>query len=384
MAYAASGNSGNCPFCSQSLAGGHDCPHKPPFTDVEELSSVNYGTPQGPLTPEEAQSRKEALWEGRQVSAAYITSAPDSPDQYWKQWYGNVAEWGDVTDAGYPKMPDDYTPRMTLGQSTTGHRRTHRMKYTAPDGFQIRMPSATAVRRFAVDNSYTTESGEKRCRTFEMPVSVIVPSDPPREALVSMRCTWNGPGSWHVEPPVGEAMFGQTAEAVAAVLEARRPSLALREHGNLNAQHMERIRSAGRPILTPSTRSSFISGVSVLGKRDTIVTRIRDKHGRERIYGYEMPEGTPQMRDAFIQRMLGRDIDPVTKQPREHIGVVYNRELKGRQQRVEVSLCPRCQCVYETGRGHKCRIRTRRPAQRMESMSDRERRAAMGPPAGNQ
>jgi hypothetical protein len=75
-------------------------------------------------------------------------------------------------------MPDDNTPSMHTGQATSGHRRTHRMNYGNKD-IQLRMPSATAIRRFSQD---------KGNPTFDVPVSVSVKGGAPVQGWVRGMC----------------------------------------------------------------------------------------------------------------------------------------------------------------------------------------------------
>jgi len=345
-----------CPYCGASMKGGHVCPKRPADTDPSDLSDERWAgyAPTGtPFDQVDLEARKDALYAGRRVSPSYISHAPGSPDDFWGEWYGRVASWGERNDAGYLKMPDDYTPSMTGGRASTGNRHTHRMRYSTPDGFEIRMPSATSIRRFASD--------EAMGQTFEVPVAYTTKDG--GQGMVSVLATWNGPGAWTIQAPAGDARFGRVTEAVASVLEARRPSVALATVGDLNQRRRERIMRTGSPIIAPRKPSHFVTGVSQIGDKGAVVVRIDNGKG-ERLYGYHVRQNTPQARSRLINRLMGRT--------GESVGQAFNSELKG-QSRVEVAQCPRCKCVYEVEVGHQCRLMHAAP-RRTESDADRLRR----------
>ncbi len=107
---------------------------------------------------------------GNYVLAVAVRGGPDPRHAHGRAtWWGahfRTAEYGGGTPAGqvgeYPQMPDDFTPKRTLGQALSGHRRTHRMAYiNKAGGYTLRMPSATSIKAF------DRQTGG----TFDVPVS---------------------------------------------------------------------------------------------------------------------------------------------------------------------------------------------------------------------
>ena len=203
-------------------------------------------------------------------------------------------------------MPDDFTPRRTIGQALSGHRRTHRMAYRDhAGGFTLRMPSATSIKAFE------KETGG----TFDVPVSA-------RDAAGRTVSGWvrvtHHRGGW-ASTPVGD--FGprtgaQVAESVAAVLEARRPSRALSEVGDLLARRRERQRAQGVPV--SAVKSTFIAGVGYDKATGTMAVAMTGG----RLYGYQVP---PE-----VHRAVAESTSP---------GGAYNALVKGTG-RAGIARCP--------------------------------------------
>lgn len=192
--------------------------------------------------------------------AGYLPAAP-SRDFTVPEFSGKRAQWWDrqfqaaeyqPDGAGYAMMPDDYTPKFTEGGSLSGHRRTHRILYKGA-GVALRMPSATAIER------YSTETG----LTFGVPVSAAFPGG---TVTGSVRVTHNGAGLWS-ESSNGftPELAAYVCEGVSAILEARRPSMGLKQAGDL----LERDRAGSPPAESVSTRrrSPRSSQVSVTSDR---------------------------------------------------------------------------------------------------------------------
>jgi len=165
-------------------------------------------------------------------------------------WWEQNAVLGEFAPAGantFALMPDDYTPAMTGGKSTEGNRRTHRVLYEGA-GVAMRMPSATAMKRFSQENGG---------RTFDVPVSVEIDG---QQVAGHVRVTRNGANEWGVS---AAAFPGDKAErvseAVSAVLESRRPSVALSQVDDLIERRRSRLAQAGAKIVP--VRSSFIEGI---------------------------------------------------------------------------------------------------------------------------
>ncbi|MEK6311931.1 MAG: hypothetical protein V4755_14620, partial [Curtobacterium sp.] len=154
-------------------------------------------------------------------------------DAFWTAHYAQAEQAVGTREGVYAVMPDDYTPGMSSGHALSGHRRTHRMSYSN-DQVALRMPSATAIRRYAK---------EQHGRTFDVPVEASYPG-----GTVSgyVRVTQNGPGTWSVSgvemDPRANAFV---AESVQAVLEARAVTSALRNVPDILERRAERLRAAG-------------------------------------------------------------------------------------------------------------------------------------------
>lgn len=228
-------------------------------------------------------------------------------------------------DAGYPQMPDDFTPSQTGGRALSGSRRTHRMSYAGPD-VTVRMPSATSIKRYA------RETGQ----TFDVPVTATFPGG---NISGWVRVTQNGPNEWSAQGlnfPGGDAV--QVAEAVGAVLESRRPRNSLHAAGDLLARRAERIASAGERI-QESSKSSFVTGAGYDRSRGVLAVKIGD-----RVYGYK----------ASLERV--RAFSAATS-----VGQAYNRLVKGTQVSPVIE-CAKCHRFNVEGQAHRCPSRHREPA----------------------
>ena len=131
-------------------------------------------------------------------------------------------------------------------------------------------------------------------------------------------------GGW-ASTPVGD--FGprtgaQVAESVAAVLEARRPSRALSEVGDLLARRRERQRAQGVPV--SAVKSTFIAGVGYDKATGTMAVAMTGG----RLYGYQVP---PE-----VHRAVAESTSP---------GGAYNALVKGTG-RAGIARCPMCGRFY--------------------------------------
>jgi hypothetical protein len=219
----------------------------------------------------------------------------------------------------YPQMPDDNTPSMHTGQAMSGHRRTHRMNYGNKD-IQLRMPSATAIRRFSGDNGNPT---------FDVPVSVALKGGAPIQGWV--RVTKTGPESWETTTLGGNGgpASEQVAEAVAAVLESRRVTMALATVPDLLAARKAREAAKGAELSPVS--SSWISSIGYDENTNTMATRIGGK-----LYGHKVSK---QFFDAVKN----------TERP----GSVYNKLVRAHQ-RTAVAQCGKCGRFSSGLVAHKC------------------------------
>lgn len=224
--------------------------------------------------------RRELLKAGGYVPATTLTAAtsPKTAADREEWWNRNFvsAEYGADKGKSYPQMPDDYTPAQTLGQAMSGKRRTHRMNYGNKD-IDLRMPSATSIKRY---------SGDHGNPTFDVPVSVAIRGGEPKQTWV--RVTKTGPHSWettHLGGAEGTEASVMVSEAVAAVLESRRPSMALAGVDNLIKARRKREAAKGAEMNPIS--SSFIDEVGYDPATNTMATRIGDK-----LYGHRVNEFT--------------------------------------------------------------------------------------------
>ncbi|MBG0738882.1 hypothetical protein IV500_05530 [Paeniglutamicibacter antarcticus] len=235
-------------------------------------------------------------------------NAPTTTEHREEWWNRNfVAAEYRAEGKSYPQMPDDDTPSMHTGQAMSGKRRTHRMNYGNED-IQLRMPSATAIRRFSGDNGNPT---------FDVPVSVALKGGAPVQGWV--RVTKSGPHSWETTTlggnggPAGE----QVAEAVAAVLESRRVTMALARVPDLLAARKAREAAKGAELSPVS--SSWIDEVGFDENTNTMATRIGNK-----LYGHKVSK-------QFFEAVK------VSERP----GQVFNKLVRAHQ-RAAVVQCGKC------------------------------------------
>lgn len=261
-----------------------------------------------------------------------------------KQWWDThfVRSEYQPDGAGYPKMPDDWTPRMTGGAALSGHRRTYRRTYTGA-GVSVRMPSATAIKSY---------SGAVLHSTFDVPVQADYPG-----GSVSgwVRVTKMGPNEYAVSGlDFGDKENALVSEAVSAVLEARRPSVALRDVGDLLKRRRDRFAAAGTKVdATP--RSGFISGVGY-----NKLTGVMGVTIGTRAYAYEVPE-------VVFEKVRGAHSP----------GEMYNLLVKGRGRRVEeITACPRCGRFNAASAKHRCPSKHGQPTENTIAQNVSQRAAA--------
>lgn len=272
-------------------------------------------------------ARHDELAAGGFVPAVAVAATDDPGRTAGRQaWWDNHFATGEYRagGGGYPQMPDDYTPSRTGGHAMSGDRRTHRMKY-ASDALTVRMPSATSIRRYSADEG---------ARTFDVPVSAVFTDSDGTDRSVAgwVRVTRGGAGSWTATGMgFDDGADAHVAEAVAAVLESRRPSRALREVGDLIARRREREASAGAP-LTP-VDSSWISAV-----------------------GYDEASGvmaTQTVTGATYGHLVSRERFAVVAGSHSP-GVQFNSLVKGKHPRAEVTQCEQCGRFASVTRSHMC------------------------------
>lgn len=267
------------------------------------------------------QERRQALLDGGFVPAKPALSRTPA------RVAGDAGAWWDEHFASgeyahpegtYPKMPDDISPSMGAGDALSGRRRTYRMAYSGA-GTTLRMPSVSSIRTFAAD---------PRNRTFDIPVTVSTPDG--REISGWVRATGEG-HLWDTQAlGFDGADQAAVAEAVTAVLEARRPTRALAEAGDLVARVAARQAAAG--VTSRELVSSWITTAGYDGSSGTMV--MTTNSGRS--YGFQVDRNT-------FETMVG------SHSP----GRVFNQLIKGQSHRTEVTQCALCH-RWSTVGGHHC------------------------------
>ena len=258
------------------------------------------------------------------VAAPRATVDPRS-SSYIREWWEAehaVAEYGHEAGS-YPQMPDDFTPGRGSGHALSGHRRTHRMAY-AGAGVSMRMPSVTSIRRYATEIG-ATHAGQS---TFDVPVTAAYPGG---EMTGWVRVTRSEDGTWATRGlGFSKEASAYVAEAVQCVLEARRPSRALADTGDLLERRRQRAAEIGTRLA--EVRSSWIKAAGYDKATGTMVLTTATHE-----YGYRVPS------EVFSRVTTAR-------QP----GGVFNQMVRGRATRVEVRQCERCQRFSADVAAHRC------------------------------
>ncbi len=261
---------------------------------------------------------RRALFEGAGYVPPTVITAFNDPSSS-----SNRGEWWDrgfvaaeyATDGkSYAQMPDDNTPSNTRGRALSGNRRTHRMLYRNGD-IQVRMPSATAIKRFSQDNGNPT---------FDVPVSVTLGDGSPAQGWV--RVTKTGPHTWTTTTLGGGGESAdKIAEAVASVLESRRPSTALVGVGDLLEKHKARQAAAGfemKPV-----RSTFLDRVGYDDVTGVMATEINGKLYAHRTSKDVFEKLVASQRPGSVYNALVKKSDSAGAAQCEKCGRFYNATL---------------------------------------------------------
>lgn len=248
-----------------------------------------------------------------------------SEDERKLWWGGNFtnAEYNSE-DGSYPQMPDDYTPKQTLGRALSGHRRTHRMKYEGVDT-TLRMPSATSVKSFAKENN----------GTFDVPVSIETPNGTMNGWV---RVTKGANGAYSTNAMGFGDSEHYVSESVRTVLEARHPSVALRDAGPILERYRSRTAMEGVPA---EERQSFIKGIGYDENTKTMFVGMggTTKSGEEKTYAYSDVEPEDYREVAAA----------------ESVGRAYNKVIKsGGFASERASQCPQCARFTSPNSAHVC------------------------------
>jgi hypothetical protein len=296
--------------------------------------------------------RAEALSRGGFVPA--VTTAllvdPRSTKQRSAWWNRHFAAGEFAHPAGvYAQFPDDWTPSHTSGASIAGHRRTHRMAYVNED-VALRMPSVASIKDFSNAEFYDKQPGD----TFDVPISATFPGG---QFDGWVRVARGGDGSWATQG-LGFApdQSAYIAEAVQCVLEARHPSRALSDAGDLLARRRQRAAELG--VSMEPIKSTWIAGLAYEPVTGTMLVGTDTKSGHN-FYGYEAPL-------ALFNR-IAQSTRP---------GEVFNEVIRNRVKRVAVNVCDNCQRYFATLK-HRCPTKVS-PRQRFNPFIERAREHLLG------
>ncbi len=249
-----------------------------------------------------------------------------------KEWWDRHMAAGEFNhpEGGYAQMPDDWTPRKTLGASSiSGLRRTHRMAYVGNE-VAIRMPSATSIKSFADADVL----GKGRGETFDVPVSAQFPGG---QIDGWVRIAKGADGTWATQGLGFTAeQSAYVAESVQCVLESRRPSRALREAGDILERRRQRAAELGAPVT--SITSTWIKGAGYDKVTGTMVITTNTKSG-PKSYGYDVPIAAFQ--SVATSHAPGR---------------TFNQVIRGKATPVTVKDCEECGNFYATAK-HRCRVK---------------------------
>lgn len=284
------------------------------------------GTLRTPLTKEQLAERAQFLASNGYVSAVTAVAGKTRTVAGWWAQAMSVAEVG----GGYAKMADNETLSHTGGNSFQGERRTHRRTYTSGD-IELRMPAAAAVKRFSASTGRAT---------FDIPVTANVDG---QSVVQWVRATENPSGRWSVSALGVRSNSGtKIAEGVSAVLEARQPTMALREAGDLLERRRARVERYGAPL--EPVNSGFIKGVAFDESTSTMAITTAGGRG---LYGYTVS------RDVY--EAVARSSSP---------GAAYNSLVRNKAQRVGVSRCEDCGRFSSEAVSHICQGRHNGPSDR--------------------
>lgn len=269
--------------------------------------------------------RAEALrGEGYVEAVASPTRFKASDTSYRRLWWAEKfvsAEYGH-DEGAFAQMPDDNSPSMGGGRALSGHRRTYRSRYGRGTGdVQMRMPSKAAMMRFHKNDPKAT---------FDVPVAMEEPDGRTMQGFV--RVTPGADGSWTAEGlgfPADQEVLA--SEAVASILESRRPTMVDLRPETLRARYLERTSSSGVEMEHLSTSSWIGAG----GYDESTQTMYLEMNGRT--YGYQAH------RDDY-------DFMMASTSP----GRTFNLLFKGKLERSAVTSCPRCRRTHLADRNHHC------------------------------
>lgn len=284
--------------------------------------------------------RAEILQTGGYAPAIVMRSASDPRSSTRaKEWWDRARISAEYGGKGYPQMQD-------LVEGPVQRR------FYGSDRLKLRMPAVSSIRACAAANP----------GTFDVPVSMSLDGANPVQGWV--RVTPGANGTWQVNTLGGDGpAAAELAEAVATVLEARRPTKALAEAGDLLAAHRKRRGAPGTPMR--EVNSSFIHEVGYDDAAGILATRIG-----ERVYGHR----------------VDREVFAAMKES-ENPGIAFNRLVRGRSPGAAVEQCKSCRRFYSPAASHTCPVApiaagaagTPNPDARTEALEAARARAVVRP-----
>lgn len=267
----------------------------------------------GGVTAEEQQRRALALEHGGFIPAI---AGPRLRDRGARAWWSAafVRAEHQPHGQGFYKMGDLWTAK--------GMQRSRRLGRYSYDigGVQLKMPSITQIKKASADRGH---------ETFDVPISASFPGG---SVDGWVRVTRNGPGEWSVQGlNMDPKAAAYAAEAVSALLEARKVSTAAVENPDLMARRQARFARGGIKM-QETKNSAFITGVGYNHAAHTMAVKIGNRH-----YSYRVPPET-------YKKVLS------ARNP----GAAYNLLVKGNERSVPVSSCDNCHRFYAENDGHRC------------------------------
>jgi hypothetical protein len=208
-------------------------------------------------------------------------------------------------------------------------RHSHRMTYSGED-VSLLMPSVSAVKRYS--------QGQSPDGPFDIPVTANFNGG---QIDGFVRVVTDGKGRW-ATMPIGfpREQAGTVAESVHCLLEARRPSRALAETGDIMERRRRRRAETGAHL--EPVKSTWIKAAGYDHASGVMLMAVESK-GSEKVYAYR----------ASLEDYLRVVEDPVP-------GRVFNKSIRMSHPRVDASRCSKCHNVFVTDR-HRCAIEMNAP-----------------------
>lgn len=308
---------------------------------VGELAENGVGLLRPGFTAREAADRYDQMIRAGYVSAVPIRGQdPKTTDGILGWWDAHrLANEMRASGEGIRQMPDDFTASKRAanaksGNSLDGNRLVSRMKYVGQD-LTLRMPAVKAVKLFAAHDDGSPCDIPVGCSFNDVDGNPVVIDPAFGKSPGGIVRVEKSNGYWSAVALGFPAGVGEgVAEGVAAMLEARKPSLGFRHVGSVLQNFKAREAAKGAPMQAVS--SSFVSAFG----RDAAsgVVAMQTKTGAT--FGYLT------ISDETFQSVVS------AASP----GSMYNKLIKG-SPRVPVSRCENCGRFYGAAGRHTCPMR---------------------------